>query len=43
VCNKDAHPLAFSLSLGFKMMQQSSIGSAKISMVQHFAPAIEKD
>ena len=29
VCNKDAHPLAFSLSLGFKMMQQSPIGPVK--------------
>ena len=29
VCNKDAHPLAFSLSLGYKMMQQSPMGPAK--------------
>jgi len=35
--------MAYSLSLGSKMMQQSSIGPAKVSIMHHFAPAIEKD
>jgi len=43
VRKKDAHPMTFSSSLGSKMMQQSPAGPAKISMVHHFAPAIEKD
>jgi len=43
VRNKDAHPMTYSSSLGSKMMQQSPAGPAKISMLHHFAPAIEKD
>ena len=35
--------MTYSLSLGSKMMQQSPDGPAKLSMMHHFSPAIEKD
>jgi len=34
--------MTYSLSLGSKMMQQSPMGPAKLSMMHHSAPAIEK-